>query len=60
MRYNFLRIHETLRITGHHRLAMAANLSGTLSNWTDIVEVMDAAVPAKARAYKKAQAQISI
>lgn len=48
--YNFLRIHKTLRVTP----AMAAGLSQTVMNWTDIVEAMDADVPAKKRGpYKK-------
>lgn len=48
--YNFLRIHKTLRVTP----AMAANLSDTLLNWADIVEMMDIDAPAKKRGpYKK-------
>jgi IS1 family transposase len=48
--YNFLRIHKTLRVTP----AMAAGLSQTVMNWTDIVEAMDADTPAKKRGpYKK-------
>jgi IS1 family transposase len=48
--YNFLRVHKTLRVTP----AMAANLSQTVMNWADIVELMDADVPAKKRGpYKK-------
>jgi IS1 family transposase len=54
--YNFLRIHKTLRVTP----AMAANLSQTVMNWTDIVEAMDADfIPAKRGPYKKREAQIS-
>jgi IS1 family transposase len=49
--YNFLRIHKTLRVTP----AMAADLSKTVLNWSDIVEAMDADfVPAKRGPYKKA------
>jgi IS1 family transposase len=48
--YNFLRVHKTLRVTP----AMAANLSQTVMNWADIVELMDADVSAKKRGpYKK-------
>ena len=48
--YNFLRIHTTLRVTP----AMAANLSQTVMNWTNIVEAMDADfIPAKRGPYKK-------
>jgi IS1 family transposase len=48
--YNFLRIHKTLRVTP----AMAADLSKTVLNWSDIVEAMDADfVPAKRGPYKK-------
>ena len=36
--YNFLRIHKTLRVTP----AMAADLSKTIMNWSNIVEAMDA------------------
>jgi IS1 family transposase len=54
--YNFLRIHKTLRVTP----AMAAGLSQTVMNWTDIVEAMDADfIPAKRGPYKKRDAQIS-
>jgi IS1 family transposase len=54
--YNFLRIHKTLRVTP----AMAAGLSDTVMNWTDIVEAMDADfVPAKRGPYKKRADQIS-
>jgi hypothetical protein len=49
--YNFLRIHMTLRVTP----AMASGLSETVMDWSDIVEAMDADVPAKKRGpYKKA------
>mgnify|MGYP000864429428 CR=1 FL=1 len=48
--YNFLRIHKTLRVTP----AMAACLSDTVMDWTQIVEMMDADQPAKKRGpYKK-------
>jgi IS1 family transposase len=48
--YNFLRIHKTLRVTP----AMAADLSKTVMNWSDIVEAMDADfIPAKRGPYKK-------
>jgi hypothetical protein len=48
--YNWLRIHKTLRITP----AMAARLSKTVMDWTDIVEMMDADMPATKRGpYKK-------
>ena len=54
--YNFLRIHKTLRVTP----AMAADLSATVMDWNEIVEMMDADAPAKKRGpYKKAQAEIS-
>lgn len=54
--YNFLRIHKTLRVTP----AMAAGLSDTVMNWSDIVEAMDADQPAKKRGpYKKAIEEIS-
>ncbi len=54
--YNFLRIHKTLRVTP----AMAAGLSETVMDWTQIVEAMDADHPAKKRGpYKKSQAEIS-
>ena len=36
--YNWVRIHKTLRVTP----AMAADLSETVMDWTDIVEAMDA------------------
>jgi len=35
------RIHKTLRVTP----AMAAGLSKTVMNWSDIIEVMDAEAP---------------
>jgi len=51
--YNFLRIHKTLRVTP----AMAAGLSKTVLDWSDIVEAMDADVPDQKRGpYKKAVA----
>ena len=54
--YNWLRVHKTLRVTP----AMAAGLSDTVMDWTDIVEAMDADAPAKKRSpYKKTGEQIS-
>ena len=54
--YNFLRIHKTLRVTP----AMAAGLSETVLNWSDVVEAMDADAPAKKRGpYNKIVEQIS-
>ena len=48
--YNWLRIHKTLRVTP----AMAAGLSQTVMDWSDIVEAMDADAPAVKRGpYKK-------
>jgi hypothetical protein len=42
VQYNFLRVHQTLRVTP----IMAANLSQTVMTWDDIVEIMDADGPA--------------
>jgi IS1 family transposase len=54
--YNWLRIHKTLRVTP----AMAAGISETVMNWSDIVEAMDADQPAKKRGpYKKTEQAIS-
>ena len=54
--YNWLRIHKTLRVTP----AMAAGLSETVMDWSDIVEAMDADTPVQKRGpYKKASAEIS-
>jgi IS1 family transposase len=54
--YNWLRVHKTLRVTP----AMAAGLSETVMDWSDIVEAMDADTPAKKRGpYKKAVAEFS-
>jgi IS1 family transposase len=54
--YNWIRIHTTLRVTP----AMAAGLSETVMDWTDIVEAMDADAPATKRGhYKKAGEEIS-
>ena len=39
--YNFIRIHKTLRVTP----AMAAGLSKTVMDWSDITALMDAEVP---------------
>lgn len=48
--YNWLRIHKTLRVTP----AMAAGISQRLMSWVDIVEAMDADLPAIKRGpYKK-------
>jgi hypothetical protein len=48
--YNFVRIHKTFRVTP----AMASGLSATVMDWTDIVEMVDADLPAKKRSpYKK-------
>lgn len=43
--YNWVRIHKILCVTP----AMAANISGRLWTWVEIVEMMDAAEPAKKR-----------
>jgi IS1 family transposase len=54
--YNWVRIHKSLRVTP----AMAAGLSETVMDRTDIVEAMDADAPAKRRGpYKKTDEQIS-
>jgi IS1 family transposase len=54
--YNWIRIHKTLRVTP----AMAAGISETVMNWSDIVEAMDADQPAKKRgSYKKTAEEIS-
>lgn len=54
--YNWFRIHKTLRVTP----AMAAGLSKTVMDWTDIVGAMDADRPSKKRGhYKKAMAENS-
>ncbi len=55
--YNFMRVHKTLRMSP----AMAAGLSRTLLDMTDIVNMMEAAeCPAKKRGtYKKVGAEIS-
>ena len=48
--YNWIRVHKSLRVTP----AMAAGLSETVMEWSDIVELMDADQPAqKRRPYKK-------
>jgi IS1 family transposase len=48
--YNWLRIHESLRVTP----AMAAGLSKTVMDWSEIVEAADADAPAPKRSpYKK-------
>jgi IS1 family transposase len=54
--YNWIRIHKTIRVTP----AMAAGLSETVMDWSQIVEAMDADAPAPKRGpYKNAVAQIS-
>lgn len=54
--YNWIRIHKTLRVTP----AMAAEISKTVVNWSDIVEMMDADQPTKKRGpYKKSVEEIS-
>lgn len=55
--YNWLRIHKTLRVTP----AMAASLSKTVMDWSDIVAAMDADAPKPGPrgSYKKATAGIS-
>jgi len=54
--YNWIRIHKSLRVTP----AMAAGISETVMNWTDIVAAMDAETPAKKRgSYKKTVEEIS-
>ena len=53
---NWLRLHKTLRVTP----AMAAGLSATVMDWSDIVEAMGADAPVQKRGpYKKRDAQIS-
>jgi IS1 family transposase len=53
---NFLRIHTTLRVTP----AMAAGLSATIMDWSQIIETMDADAPVQKRGpYKKRDGQIS-
>jgi IS1 family transposase len=54
--YNWIRIHKMLRVTP----AMAAGISETVMNWSDIVEAMDADQPSKKRGpYKKSVEEIS-
>jgi len=54
--YNFLRIHKTLRVTP----AMAAGLSKTVLDWSNIIEAMDADAPDPKRGpYKKTVSEIS-
>lgn len=53
---NWIRIHKSLRVTP----AMAAGLSETVMDWTEIVEAMDADTTAKKRGpYKKTGEEIS-
>ena len=53
--YNWIRIHKTLRVTP----AMAAGISETVMNWSDIVEAMDADQPAKKRGPYKKQGELA-
>ncbi len=55
--YNFVRIHETLRVTP----AMAAGLTGSLMSMEDVVALIDAreGAPKKRGPYKKKPLQIS-
>ena len=56
-RYNFVRIHKTLRVTP----AMAAGVTEKLWSMEDIAELVEAATPKPDRpaAYKKRPAEIS-
>jgi hypothetical protein len=47
--YSWVRIHKTLRVTP----AMAAGISDTVLNWSDIVEEMDADQPVKKSGHYK-------
>jgi hypothetical protein len=47
--YKWIRIHKTLRVTP----AMAAGISETVMNWSEIVEAMDSDQPAKKRGPNK-------
>jgi len=50
--YNFVQIHKTLKVTP----AMEAGLTGSVVEWADILEAMDATVPAPKRGpYKKSK-----
>jgi IS1 family transposase len=55
--YNWIRIHKTLRVTP----AMAAGLSQTVMDWSNIIALMDAEAPKPGRRgpYKKTPGQIS-
>jgi IS1 family transposase len=55
--YNWIRIHKTLRVTP----AMAAGLSQTVMDWSDLIALMDAEAPKPGRRgpYRKTPAQIS-
>jgi IS1 family transposase len=55
--YNWIRIHKTLRVTP----AMAAGLSKTVMDWSDLIALMDEEAPKPGRRgpYKKTPAQIS-
>lgn len=50
--YNWVRIHKTLRVTP----AMAAGLSETVLDWTNLVEAMDADAPSQSAALTKIRA----
>ena len=51
--YNWIRIHKTLKVTP----AMEAGLTDTTMEWSDIIEQMDAARPAKTRGPYKIRAR---
>jgi hypothetical protein len=55
--YNWIRIHKTLRVTP----AMAAGLSQTVMDWSDLIALMDAEAPKPGRRgpYKKHGVEIS-
>jgi IS1 family transposase len=57
VRYNWIRIHKTLRVTP----AMASGLSQTVLDWPDIIALMDAEAPRPGRRgpYKKQAAETS-
>jgi IS1 family transposase len=52
--YNFVRIHKTLRVTP----AMAAGLSQTVMDWSDIIILMDADGAAALRARRAAMLEV--
>ncbi len=43
--YNWMRVHKSLRVAP----AMAAGLSVTVMDWSDLIEAMDADAPAQKR-----------